>query len=41
MITNTFFDFNDYEKPIKTYIDDTIFFPLIYDTFKQSFYYVR
>ena len=28
-VANTFFDFNDYEDPIKTYIDDRLYYDLL------------
>lgn len=34
---NAFFDFDDYDNPIKTYIDDRLFFHLIGDMTKSAY----
>ncbi|CDW80946.1 UNKNOWN [Stylonychia lemnae] len=38
---NTYFDFSDFTNPVKYFIDDTIFFPIMPSLGKQSFIYVR
>ena len=38
---NTYFDFKDFEKPIKSFVDDTFFYPIQPAFCKQSFIYVR
>lgn len=38
---NTYFDFKDFVDPIKYFIDDTFFWPIMPIIGKQSFLYIR
>ncbi len=38
---NTYFDFNDFVEPVKYFIDDTLFWPVMPTIGKQSFLYIR
>jgi hypothetical protein len=37
---NQYFDYNDYEKPLKTFIDDSVFFTLEKDRVKKANLYM-
>lgn len=40
-VVNTYFDFDDYNKPIKSYIDDRFLTPLMSDVGKIVYTYVQ
>jgi len=40
-IVNTFFDFDDYEQPIQTYLDDRFFYTLLPDLKLIKYAYIR
>lgn len=40
-LVNTYYDFDDYSQPVKTYFDDQIYLDLIYDFHKKNEVFVR
>lgn len=41
VVINSYFDFDDYSQPIKTYIDDRFLFNIMFDFTKENIVYIR
>jgi hypothetical protein len=37
----TYFDFDDFEDPVKAYIEDRLYFPMQYDTKKGAEIFIK